>query len=212
MTSRAAFLAEVCTLAGRDAHFEAAAALGRTADWEIDTPTLSRSPAPYPTRSSPATKRRYTARQATAVFVRDGFVDRYSGNHLIFPGVLRLLSHLYPREFPYHPNWKFGVGHAWYWDLFPTVDHLVPVTIQGADEKSNWLTTSMRRNLIKSNRSLESLGWQLFPPGDLQQWDGMYKWFRDYVGARPEVFLPVSIRAWYREASRVPLPNELPTE
>jgi hypothetical protein len=34
-----------------------------------------------------------------AVFARDGFVDRYSGERLVFPGTLRLLAKLLPNEF-----------------------------------------------------------------------------------------------------------------
>ena len=74
---------------------------------------------PYPRSPLPATKRRPTMRTSTALFLHDGFMDRYSGDRLVFPGVLRLLSHLFPADFPYHPNWKFGLGHPWYWDLYP---------------------------------------------------------------------------------------------
>ena len=103
------------------------------------------------------TKRRYSALDATKRFIRDGFVDQYTSEHLVFPGVLRLLSRLFETEFPYHPNWKFGVCHYWYWELYPTVDHVVPVTAAGSDSEENWVTTSMMYNLKKSNRIL--------PPG-----------------------------------------------
>ena len=55
-----------------------------------------------------ATPRRYTHRQRLELFQRDRFTDRYSGQRLVFPGTLRLLSHLLPEAFPYHPNWKLG--------------------------------------------------------------------------------------------------------
>jgi hypothetical protein len=55
-----------------------------------------------------ATKRQYSKSQATRILVRDGFCDRYSGDRLIFPGVLRILSDLFPRQFQWHPNWKIG--------------------------------------------------------------------------------------------------------
>jgi hypothetical protein len=58
--------------------------------------------------------------------MRDGFCDRYTGRRLVFPGVLRLISELFPKEFPWHPNWKQGVGHSLYWELSPTVDHVIP--------------------------------------------------------------------------------------
>jgi hypothetical protein len=49
-------------------------------------------------------KRAYSDVDALRIFLRDGFIDRYSGQRLVFPGVLRLLSLLLPDEVPYHPN------------------------------------------------------------------------------------------------------------
>jgi hypothetical protein len=140
------------------------------------------------------------------VFLRDGYIDRYSGNRLVFPGVLRLISHLLPTDFPYHPNWTFGVGHPWYWDLFPTVDHLVPVAGQGVDDATNWVTTSMRGNLLKSNRTLSDLGWTLAPSGDAESWDGRMGWYVDFISNHPELQGIPSLRAWQRAAiaARVP--------
>jgi len=66
------------------------------------------------------------ARVMTRIFARDGFIDRYRGSRLIFPPVLRLLSLYLPKEFPYHKNGKMTEGHMAYWELFPTVDHVVP--------------------------------------------------------------------------------------
>jgi hypothetical protein len=48
--------------------------------------------------------RRYSVRQAHNVFVRDGFVDRYSGARLVFPATLRLISKRLPEQFPFHRN------------------------------------------------------------------------------------------------------------
>ena len=62
----------------------------------------------YPFAPSLNVGRNYTEFQATQVFIRDGFVDRYSGERLVFPGVLRLLSRLLPTEFPFHRNWKMS--------------------------------------------------------------------------------------------------------
>src|SRR6476646_3554515 len=72
--------------------------------------------------------RRYTALQCTRVFVRDGFVDRYTGSRLVFPGTLRLISRLLPNEFPFHRNWKSDACHFAFYELFPTIDHLVPIS------------------------------------------------------------------------------------
>ena len=41
--------------------------------------------------------RRYSNYQKTKIFIRDGFIDRYSGDKMIFPPVLRLMSKLMPR-------------------------------------------------------------------------------------------------------------------
>ena len=95
----------------------------------------------------------------TRVFARDGFVDRYSGDKLVFPGtLLRLLSALMPDEFPAHPNWKMSASHVMYWELCPTIDHLVPVARGGADNESNYVTISMLRNSAKAHWTLEELG------------------------------------------------------
>src|SRR2546423_983591 len=65
----------------------------------------------YPFAAQTTGKRSFSALAATSVFQRDGFIDRYSGTQLVFPGVLRLLSRLLPTEFPAHPNWKMSESH-----------------------------------------------------------------------------------------------------
>jgi hypothetical protein len=114
--------------------------------------------------------------QALRVFVRDGFIDRYSGNRLLFPPVLRLLSVMLPDAFPFHCNWKMNKTHPAYWELFPTLDHIVPVARGGPDHEDNLVSTSMLRNSAKANLTLEELGWSINPPGDMNQWDGMLAW------------------------------------
>ena len=86
--------------------------------------------------------RRFSERQSMDLFMRDGFIDRYTGNRLINPGVLRLLHVVLGDDFPAHPNWKASETHIAFWELFPTVDHLVPVSRGGPDDKSNWVTAS----------------------------------------------------------------------
>jgi hypothetical protein len=104
------------------------------------------------------------------VFARDGFIDRYSGRRLVFPGTLRLPSRILPLEFLFHNNWKTDACHFAFYELFPTIDHLVPVSRGGADNESNWVSTSMIRNAAKSNFTVEELGWQTAPPGSLREW------------------------------------------
>jgi hypothetical protein len=57
----------------------------------------------------------YGARKAMEIFVRDGFICRYSGKRLVFYGTLRLLSIMMPDAFPFHPNSKSDECHSAYW-------------------------------------------------------------------------------------------------
>ena len=65
----------------------------------------------YPFLPPPTATRKFTEMQALRVFFRDGFIDRYSGNRLLFPPVLRLLSVMLPDAFPFHRNWKMNKTH-----------------------------------------------------------------------------------------------------
>ena len=55
--------------------------------------------------------RRYSEIEMMRVFTRDGFIDRYTGARLVFPGALRLVSILLPAEFPFRPNRKMDACH-----------------------------------------------------------------------------------------------------
>jgi len=145
-------------------------------------------------------KRSYTPREMTKVFMRDGFIDRYRGTKLIYPPALRLLSIYLPEKFPYHKNGKMSEGHIAFWELFPTIDHLVPVARGGKDEESNWVCCSMLTNSIKSNWTLEELEWELKPKGDFKDWDGLIHWFIQQVN-RDEKQLEISyIKKWHKAA------------
>lgn len=154
-------------------------------------------------------ERRYTELQSLQVFLRDGFLDRYTGQRLVFPGVFRLLSRLLPQEFPFHPNWKMAETHPAYWQLFPTIDHVVPVARGGADSEANWMTTSMLRNAAKANWTLEELGWSLHPPGLLTDWDGLTKLFLDFVASDGSMLEDGYLRRWHSAAVRAGVsPNQ----
>jgi len=142
---------------------------------------------------------------AVRIFLRDGFIDRYSGRRLIYPGALRLLSALMPAEFPYHPNWKTELCHPFYWERSPTLDHIVPIALGGVDTTENLVTTSMLQNARKAHWTLEQLGWTLLPCGNCRDWDGLYSWFTRYVGANPAVRENRGVRAWWAVANIVQL-------
>lgn len=148
--------------------------------------------------------RKYSERESMAVFVRDGFIDRYSGERLVFPGTLRLLSKLLPEEFPFHQNWKTDECHQAYWEIFPTIDHVKPITRNGADDTSNWVSTSMLRNLAKSNFTLDKLGWLLCSPGSLAAWDGLTSWCIDHAARRQDLLGDAYLRRWLTAAKSLP--------
>jgi hypothetical protein len=154
----------------------------------------------YPCASASTARNSWSLRRLVAVFVRDGFTDRYSGTRLIFPGTLRALSLLINDAFPYHRNWKQNATHPAFWELYPTIDHVVPVARGGADDESNVVTTSMLRNSAKSNWLLDELGWstQLFAPA--VGWDGLLPWFLTSWDERPLLHQDNTLRGWYRAA------------
>lgn len=154
----------------------------------------------YPFSALSATARKFSEVQALRVFIRDGFIDRYSGNRLIFPPVLRVLTTLMPREFPFHRNWKMDETHQAYWEIFPTLDHLIPVTRGGQNDEDNLVSTSMLRNSAKANWTLEELGWSIHPAGDMRQWDGMLAWCVDFIGKNKNILKDNYIGRWYRAA------------
>lgn len=156
----------------------------------------------YPFCPSQNSGRNYTPTVMTQIFLRDGFIDRYRGTKLVFPPVLRLMSHYLPAEFPYHKNGKMSEGHMAYWELFPTIDHIVPVTRGGSDSEDNYVCCSMLTNSIKSNWTLEQLQWRLLPEGDLTKWDGLLSWFLHQAKADPAVLENTYIKRWHAAASR----------
>jgi hypothetical protein len=86
--------------------------------------------------------------------------------------------------------------HIAYWELSATIDHVVPVSRGGADDESNWATTSMLRNSAKGNFTLDELGWQPHSPGQLADWDGLLPWFLSYTAKHPETLSSPTVRSW----------------
>ncbi|QHE73883.1 HNH endonuclease [Rhodococcus sp. WAY2] len=157
----------------------------------------------YPFVATLKATRKYTERQCLRVFYRDGFLDRYSGTKLVHPGALRTLSKIIPDEFPAHPNWSMSQTHFAYWELFPTIDHVVPVTRGGADEEANWVTTSMLRNSAKAHWTLDELGWPLVTAGSSTAWDGLTGWFVRYTDHHPQLAADPYLGKWLRATKAV---------
>jgi len=151
------------------------------------------SPLKVPTRKMPQ-------KRALSVFIKDGFIDRYSGSRLIFPGTLLLLGRILPDAFPAHETWRVSETHDVYFDLWPVVDHVAPVSRGGDDNESNFVTTSNLNNDVKSSWTLEQLGWKLHPPGKMSEWDGLMTWFLTYASSNPEILENRTISGWYKTA------------
>lgn len=141
--------------------------------------------------------RNYTDKEKIQQFVRDGFIDRYSGQKLINPGLLKVLSSYMPEEFPYHPHWKMDACHNAYWEFVPTVDHIVPIALGGLDIEENWATTSMLHNAVKSNWTLEQLNWTLYDLGNFKEYDGLTLLFIQLVRKDKELLKDRYIKRWY---------------
>jgi len=74
-----------------------------------------------------ATLRRASSPQALAeAYDRDRYQCRYCGRKTVLIEVMRLLSELFPEQFPYHRNWKASQTHQAYWLISATHDHVVP--------------------------------------------------------------------------------------
>ena len=142
-------------------------------------------------------KRNYSDREKLKIFIRDGFIDRYSGDKLLNPGILKVFSMYFPQEFPYHRNWKMNETHIAYWELVPTINHINPVAIGGKDEDDNIITTSQLNNSIKSNWTLEQLKWKIYDAGDIKEWDGLTKTFIELVENDITLLSDNYIKKWY---------------
>lgn len=141
--------------------------------------------------------RTYTIQEMMGQFFRDGFIDRYSGEKLVNPGMLRVLSEEMPDEFPYQAHWKTDECHMAYWDFQPTVDHIKPIALGGEDKADNWASTSMVNNSVKSNFTLEQLGWTLKQSGDIKDWDGLSQLFIKIVDENVSLLKIKKIKEWY---------------
>jgi len=161
----------------------------------LDRYALQRS---YPFTPITSITRNHTLHDITRIFLRDGCIDRYFGHRLIFPPVLRIISALLPDVFPYHPNWKMSACHIAYWELLPTIDHIIPVARGGNNQETNWLTTSQLHNSAKSNWMLQEIGWQILSPGNLAEWDGLIGWFLEFTATTPALLTDKRILLWHK--------------
>ena len=184
---RSATIQEVCKLLSLNERVQAEAVIFRD----------------YPFAPTTKSGRSCTPREMTRVFLRDGFIDRYKGTKLVYPPALRVISKRLGQAFPYHKNAKMDSGHFAYWEIFPTIDHIQAVALNGKDEVGNWVCCSMLTNSIKSHWTLEQLGWTLVPAGNLADWDGMFQWFLVQVESDKSLLDDAYINKWFNAAKDV---------
>lgn len=58
----------------------------------------------YPFEYSKRSKRGVTDKIRFKQCIKDGFIDRYSGERLVNPGILKVISYYCPNEFPYQQH------------------------------------------------------------------------------------------------------------
>jgi hypothetical protein len=150
----------------------------------------------YPFDSVRIDERKFNLTEKINVFLEDGFIDRYSGDKLVFPGILEIVTAKLPNDFPKQSKWKMSETHIAYWELYPTIDHVTPIARGGKDEPSNCVTTSMIRNDAKANWTLAEIGWSMKAKGKLEDWDGLTALFQDLLKKNSELRKNKTIKNW----------------
>lgn len=151
----------------------------------------------FPWKECTSLRRSISKAQALRVFLRDGFVDRYSGSRLVFPGALVAIGRLMPATFKIDKTWKVSGSHEIFWELWPVVDHVIPVTRNGSNDDKNLVTTSVTNNNAKGNALLSELEWELLPePVSSGGWDGLIPWFKQVVTKHSDLLSDGQIKAW----------------
>ena len=162
----------------------------------------------FPWQRSNEKRKSFGKDKCLKIFRRDQYLDRYSGSRLVFPGALLALGILMPEQFPMHPTWKAGESHDIFWEYWPVVDHVYPVSRGGTNADENLVTTSGRNNTLKDNATLQELGWTLQPISTGETgWDGMVGWFKQIIQATPALLNNVTLRRWNDAVQKVPANN-----
>jgi 5-methylcytosine-specific restriction endonuclease McrA len=134
----------------------------------------------------------------TWVYARDRYQCRYCGERLILTAVMRLVSRLYPDQFPYHRNWKADSTHPAFMVRSATLDHVRPIA-GGGDPLAldNLVTACWTCNRRKGDLDLDELRWSLREPLD-QHWRGLTELFRPLWIAAGRPTLTEDESAWMR--------------
>ena len=58
----------------------------------------------YPHRPPIEKRKSFAKNKQIEIFMRDGFINRYSGERLLYPGAVHVLTKMLPEVFPYQTN------------------------------------------------------------------------------------------------------------
>jgi len=135
---------------------------------------------PEITKEQKAARFRSESPLGEAVFRRDGWRCRYCGCRVVpakarkwmrkrLPGVIRWIPGANPE------------GHAGFWTLWASVDHVIPRARGGRNEPENLVTACTVCNFAKDEYTLEQLGLAdpRSRPPVLDGWDGLTRLFAD---------------------------------
>jgi 5-methylcytosine-specific restriction endonuclease McrA len=146
---------------------------------------------------------------ATA-YARDRYQCRYCGERVILTPVLRLLSRLYPQQFPYHQNWKADSTHPAFILRSATIDHITPIAAGGDPVGiANLATACWTCNRRKGDLDLSELRWSLKSPAD-DSWRGLSNLFRPLWVAAGSPKLSEDELSWMRATERANLELDRP--
>lgn len=120
-------------------------------------------------------QRRRTAvpiEEQAAVFARDNYTCRYCGVRTISLQVMTAVSELYPDIYLFHPHWKYEKTDRSFSEYSTSLEHIVPLSRRGKNDRDNLLTTCAWCNYSKNNALASEVGWQIRPISEAQ-WDGL---------------------------------------
>jgi 5-methylcytosine-specific restriction endonuclease McrA len=145
------------------------------------------------------------------VYARDRYQCRYCGERVILTAVMRLVSRLYPDQFPYHSNWKADSTHPAFVSRSATLDHVHPIA-DGGDplDPANLVTACWGCNRRKGDLRLDELGWSLIEPS-IPGWWGLTEFFRPLWEAAGQPTLSADERTWMRAVDPARLPTRPPS-
>jgi 5-methylcytosine-specific restriction endonuclease McrA len=113
-----------------------------------------------------------------AIYRRDHFCCRYCECRVIPTQIMRLVSEVFPDDFPYHPNRKGGQTHPAITSRSATLDHVLAWTLGGRNDSENLVCACWICNRIKGDLTLDQLGWELRPIASDSEWDGLTRYYK----------------------------------